>query len=86
MTKKNVLKPPRILEVRKDGAYDCVYVNSKKIRLGRTGTPEADANFRKIQIQVLTDPTYLSPKPQQVTVDCLGFAYLEYAEEHDRAV
>jgi len=83
MNKKHSQKSPRILQVRRDGAYDCVYVNSKKIRLGRTGTPEADDNFRKIQIQVLTDPTYLSPKPQQVTVDCLCFAYLEYAEEHD---
>jgi len=83
MIKKNSPKSPRIFQVRKDGAYDCVYVNSKKIRLGRTGTPEADANFRKLQIQVLTDPTCLSPKPQQVTVDCLCFAYLEYTKEHD---
>jgi len=33
MSKKSSPKPPRILQVRKDGAYDCVYVNSKKIRL-----------------------------------------------------
>jgi hypothetical protein len=83
MSKENTPKPPRILQVRRDGAYDCVYVNKKKIRLGRTGTPEADDNFRRIQIQVLTDPTYLSPKPQQVAVDALCFAYLEYAKEHD---
>ena len=83
MNKKHTSKSPRILQVRKGGAYDCVYVNGKKIRLGRTGTPETEANFRKVQVQVLTDPTYLSPKPQQVTVDCLGFAYLEYAEKHD---
>jgi hypothetical protein len=83
MNKKSSSNPPRILQVRKDGAYDCVYVNRKKIRLGRTGTPEADGNFRKIQIQVLTDPTFSAPKPQQVTVDCLCFAFLEHAEEHD---
>jgi hypothetical protein len=83
MNRKSVPKPPRILQVRKDGVYDCVYVNKQKIRLGRSGTPEADENFRKIQIQVLTDPTGLAPKPQQVTVDTLCFAYLEYAEQHD---
>ena len=59
MNKNSSPKSPRILKVRKDGAYDCVYVNRKKIRLGRTGTSEADDNFRRIQIQVLTNPTYL---------------------------
>ena len=83
MNKKHSPKPPRILQVRQDGAYDCVYLNKKKIRLGRTGSPEAEANFRKIQIQVLTDPTCLAPKPQQVMVDTLCLGYLEYAEEHD---
>ena len=83
MSKNSSQKPPRILQVRKDGVYDCVYVNKKKIRLGRTGTPEADTNFRRIQVQVLTDPTCFSPNPQQVAVDSLCFAYLEYAETHD---
>ena len=83
MNKKHSPKSPRILQIRRDGAYDCVYLHGKKIRLGRTGTPEADDNFRKIQIQVLTDPTCLAPKPQQVMVDTLCFAYLEYAQEHD---
>ena len=80
MSKNSSPRPPRILQVRKDGVYDCVYVNKKKIRLGRTGTPEADDAFRRVQIQVLTDPTYLSPNPQQVVVDVLGSAYLDYAE------
>ena len=83
MSKNSSPKPPRILQIRKDGVYDCVYVNKKKIRLGRTGTPEAETNFRKIQIQVLTDPTCLSPKPGQVSVDVLCCGYLEYAEKHD---
>ena len=83
MNKKYSQKPPRILQVRKDGAYDCVYVNKKKIRLGRTGSPEADDAFRKLQIQILTDPTCLSATTQQVTVDVLCCAYLEYAQEHD---
>ena len=83
MTKKLSSKPPRILQVRRDGAYDCVYVNRKKIRLGRTGTPEASDAFRRLQIQVLTDPTYLSPKPEHVTVDTLCLGYLGYAQEHD---
>jgi integrase len=83
MNRKSSPKPPRILQVRKDGAYDCVYVNKKKIRLGRTGTPEAEAAFRQIQIQVLADPTFSAPKPQQVTVDMLCLSYLQYAKEHD---
>ena len=83
MSKKNVSKPPRILQVRRDGVYDCVYVNKKKVRLGRTGTPEANDAFRRLQIQVLTDPTCLAPKPHQITVDTLCLGYLEYAEEHD---
>ena len=83
MSKKVSPKSPRILQVRKDGVYDCVYVNKKKIRLGRTGTQEADDAFRRVQIQVLTDPAYLSPKPQHVTVAVLGSAYLDYAEVHD---
>ena len=71
MNKKNVTKPARILQVKQDRDYDCVYLHGKKIILGRTGTPEADAAFRQLQIQVLADPTFSAPKLQQVTVDCL---------------
>ena len=56
---------------------------AKKIILGRTGTPEAEAKFRQLQIQVITDPTLSSLKPEQVTVDTLCLAYLQYAKEHD---
>ena len=83
MNKKHSPKPPRILQVRRDRDYDCVYLQGKKIILGRSGTPEAEAAYRKLQIQVLTDPTLTSFKPQQVLVDNLCLAYLEYAEEHD---
>ena len=83
MSKKCSSKPPRILQVRKDGAYDCVYLHSKKIRLGRTGTPEAEAAFRQIQIQILTDPSLASLKPERVTVDNLCLAYLKHAQEND---
>jgi len=44
-----------------------VYVNKKKIRLGRTGTPEADDAFRRVQIQVLTDPTYEEIRSPAIT-------------------
>ena len=83
MNKKNVSKSPRILQVRQDREYDCVYVNGKKIMLGRTGTPEAETAYRQLQIQVFTDPTLASLKPQQVTVDNLCLAYLQYAKEND---
>jgi hypothetical protein len=70
MTTENSVRSPRILKVCQDRDYDCVYLNGRKINLGRTGTPEADAAFRKLQIQVLTDPTLSSFSPQQqVTVD-----------------
>jgi integrase len=83
MSRKTSNKPPRILKVRQDRDYDCVYIGKKKIMLGRTGTPEADAAFRKLQIQILTDPTFASLKPEQVTVDNLCLAYLKYAKETD---
>ena len=57
MSKKNVSKPPRILQVRKDRNYDCVYVKGKKIMLGKSGSPEAEAAFRQLQVKILTDPT-----------------------------
>ena len=66
MTKKNVSKSPRILQIRQDRDYDCVYLHGKKVMLGRTGTPEAEAAFRQLQIQVLADPTFSAPKPQLV--------------------
>ena len=60
MTKKQSAQSPRILQVRKDRDYDCVYLDGRKINLGRTGTPEAETAFRQLQIQVLTDPTLAS--------------------------
>ena len=83
MTKKKSTQKPRILQVRKDRGYDCVYLNGKKIILGRSGTPEAEAAFRQLQIQVLTDPALASLKPQQIVVDDLCLAYLKYAKEYD---
>ena len=83
MNRKHSPTSTRILKVCTDGAYDCVYLHKKRIRLGRTGSPEAEANFRQLQIQVLADPTSLSPKPEQVMVDALCLGYLKYAEEHD---
>jgi len=83
MSKKSSPNPPRILQVRKDRDYDCVYLHGRKIILGRSGTPEAEVAFRQLQIQVLSDPTFMAPKPQQVTVDTLCFAYLQHAKEHD---
>jgi len=83
MKQKSSSKSPRILQVRRDRDDDCVYVQGKKIMLGRTGTPEAEAAYRQLQIQVLTDPTLSSLKPQQVTVDSLCLAYLQYAKEND---
>ena len=83
MTPKIVSKSPRILKVCQDRDYDCVYLHGKKIMLGKSGTPEAEAAYRQLQIQVLTDPTLASLKPQQVTVDNLCLAYLQYAKEHD---
>ena len=83
MSKKHTLQSPRILQVRKDRNYDCVYVKGKKIILGKSGSPEAEAAFRQLQVKILTDPTFSAPKPQQVLVDDLCFAYLKYAKEHD---
>ena len=83
MNKKHSPKPPRILQVRRDRDYDCVYLHGEKIILGRTGTPEADAAFRQLQVRVLTDPTYSPANPQLITVDSLCLAYLQYAQEND---
>jgi hypothetical protein len=83
MNKKTSKSPPRILKIRKDREYDCVYIGKQKVMLGRSGTPEAEAAYRQLQIQVLTDPSLASLKPEQVTVDNLCFAYLQYAQDHD---
>jgi len=83
MSQKNVTKSPRILQVHKDRDYDCVYVGRQKIMLGKSGSPEAEAKFRLLQIQVLTDPTLAFLNPQHIKVDHLCFAYLEYVEEND---
>ena len=83
MTKKKTTQSTRILQVCKDRDYDCVYVNSKKIMLGRSGTPEAAAKLLQFQIRLLTDPTLSSLAPQKVPVDTLCLAYLEYAREYD---
>jgi len=86
MNKKSsskLTKSTRILQVRQDRDYDCVYVNGKKIMLGRSGTPEAAEALRQLQIQVLTDPTLGFLNPQQVTVDTLCLAYLKHSKEYD---
>lgn len=83
MTKKTSPNSPRILNVSKDRDYACTYLNGKKIMLGRFGTQEAHDAFLRLQIQILTDPTLSSLKPQQVPVDSLCLAYLEYAREYD---
>ena len=77
MTKKQIAKSPRILQIRKDRDYDCVYVKGKKIMLGKSGTPEAQAAFLELQRQVFIDPTLSSATTQQVTVDNVCLAYLE---------
>ena len=83
MTTKFVSKSPRILQVRKDRNYDYVYVNKKKIMLGRSGTPEAQAAFLEVQAKLLADPTLSSLKPHQVAVDTLCLGYLEYVAQYD---
>ena len=83
MNKKNVSKPTKLPKIRQDRDYDCVYVKGKKIMLGRSGSPEAEAAYRQLQVQILTDPTFSAPTSQQVTVDNLCLAYLQYAEEYD---
>ena len=89
MNKKNAVQSYRTLTLRnlkisQDKGYACVYLNRQKVMLGaRYGTPEADDAFRKLQIQVLTDPTLSFLTPELVLVDHLCCAYLKYAEEHD---
>jgi hypothetical protein len=50
MSRKNVSKSTKIPKIRQDRDYDCVYVKGKKIMLGRTGTQEAEAAYRQLQI------------------------------------
>ena len=86
MNSKNTQNPsmsPHILQIRKDRDYDCVYVKGKKIMLGKSGSPEAQEKFRRLQIQVLSDPTYSFLESKQVMVEHLCLVYLEYAEEND---
>jgi len=86
MNSKNTPNPsqsPLMLKIRKDRDYDCVYVKGKKIMLGKSGSPEAQEKFRRLQIQVLSDPTFSFLGSRQVTVKHLSLAYLDYAEEHD---
>ena len=74
----------RVLKIRRDGNYACVYLNKKKVRLGRYGSPEAEVAFRQLQVQVFTDPTLSSLTPREhITVDVLCAGYKEYVKEHD---
>jgi len=79
MNKKSVTKSPRILQIRQDRGYDCVYAGGKKFMLGKSGSPEAQAAFLKLQIQALTDPALSSRHPQDILIDNLCFAYLGYS-------
>ena len=79
-------KSPRIPKLCRDRDYACVYLNKQKIILGHYGSPEAEAAYRQIQIQILSDPTlsFLNPQPQ-VPAEVLCLAYLEYAKEYDHS-
>ena len=83
MTKKRPQISTPTLRMSKDRDYACTYLKGKKIQLGRWGSPEADAKFRQLQIQVCTDPTLGFLNQQGLTVDNLSLAYLDYAKEHD---
>ena len=89
MTKKKVSNSAfhsvRLPQVRKDRDYDYVFVNKKKIMLGRSGTPEARTAYVELQAKLLADPNLSTLKPCQVLVDTLCLAYLEYAEKNDQS-
>ena len=85
MTKKKLQNTVRTLQMRQDRDYACVYLKVKKIQLGRWGSPEADAKFRQLQIQVLTNPTLAFLNQQGLTVENLCLAYLDHAKEHDES-
>lgn len=76
---------PKVPQIRKDREYACVYANGKKIQLGRYGTPEADIAYREFIAQWVMNPMLATSKPQQVTVEVLCLAYLDYAKENDPA-
>jgi len=69
VTKKKSQHSIHPLQIHKDRDYARTYLKGKKIMLGRWGTPEVDAKFRQLQIQILTDPTLATLTPQQVIVD-----------------
>ena len=84
MNKKYAPKAPRLLKMCDDRGYACTYHAGRKINLyAKFGTPEAEEALRRLQIQVFTDPTLASVRPQQVSVDDLCAAYLLHTEEHD---
>ena len=62
MTKKKTSISSRTPQVRKDRDYDYVFVNKKKIMLGRSGTPEARAAYVELQAKLLADPSLSSLK------------------------
>ena len=53
MTKKKSPFSTRTPTLCKDRDYAYVNLKGKKIQMGRWGSPEADAKFRQLQIQVL---------------------------------
>ena len=66
MSKKDVSKTTKLPKIHKDRDYDCVYVKRKKIMLGKSGSPEAEAAYRQLQIKILSDPTFSASKSKQV--------------------
>ena len=68
--------------IKQDGKYAVVYLNGRKIRLGRYGTDEAQQEYRRIIAEWLAvgDVTDSHKKESSYCIDDLATAFLKWAE------
>ena len=79
MPKRTSGNPPA---PKRDGDYVVVYLNGKKIRLGRHGTEEADKAYRRFIAEWATigDAVTATNKTESRLIDELAVAFLAWAE------
>jgi hypothetical protein len=80
MAKKPTRRPP---VMKQDRSYAVVYINGRKIFLGKWGSVEADTEYRRILAEWVSNPVSPGTKSNGLaTIDELALAFLKWAKEY----